>query len=177
MSDQVKTKTMNELLKESNAYEVRILNALEETGGEITEEIGQLMAMVDRPIAHKTDAYAIIMDSLEARVERLKTDSRAFTDAAKTCERVIDHMKDRLKNLMAHYGKDNLEGERFRFKLSRVKPRLEVDQDLLPKEYLIAVTEYQVDKDKIRMALDLGEVIPGAKFVESNSLRRYINKT
>jgi hypothetical protein len=153
-----------------------ILAELGEAGGELSPKIEAMLDDVGKDLAQKTDSYVMVMDKLEAESEFWKAKADAFTKVARGCANVVQQMKDRIKMAIVLTGEDEVRGGDFRFKLSPSQPRLTIDERELPEEWLMVVTTKVPDKERIRMALDAGEEIPGAALEQTKTLRKYVNK-
>lgn len=149
---------------------------LAETNGEITPEIDALMANVDVKLPEKVDGYAIVLERLEFEESYWKGKANAYALIAKAHKALQERLKDRLKEAIQALGTDEIKGNDVRFKLSRVKPALVLNELKLDPTYKMTVTELVPDKDRIRAALQEGAVIEGAELKESVSLRPYLNK-
>ena len=153
-----------------------ILAEVIEAGGELSPAIEQMLDGIGKDLARKTDSYVMVMDKLEADEAFWKAKAEAFARVARGCARVREEMKERVKAAIELTGEDEVRGEDFRFKLSPGKPRLVIEEDHVPMEWTLVVTERHPDKDRIRAALEAGETVPGAWMEQTKTLRKYVNK-
>lgn len=153
-----------------------ILERIAEAGGELTPELEALFDQVGGDLQVKADSYAFVMDKLEAEAEFWKARADSFARVSKSCDRLRDRMKDAIKAAMVQLKRDEIEGVDFRFKLSTSsRPKLVLDEAILPAAWKMPVTELVPDKERIVTALDSGEAVPGARYEEVKSLRKYVN--
>lgn len=153
-----------------------ILEKIAEAGGELTPELEALFDQIGGDLQIKADSYAFVMDKLEAEAEFWKARADSFARVSKSCDRLRDRMKDAIKAAMVQLKRDEIEGVDFRFKLSSSsRPKLVLDEQLLPASWKMPVTELVPDKKRIVTALDSGEQVPGARYEEVKSLRKYVN--
>ena len=117
-----------------------IYDALEENGGELTDELAAALDETDQAIALKADHYAsfirMIRDraAADAEIKRLQSSKRVAQNAEKA---IRGHIAD----YMAATGRDRLEGERCKISLSRRKG-LDVDEDAALAPYLESIGEF-----------------------------------
>jgi len=126
--------------------------------------------------AEGVDLTASLLERVEHSAEHYKAKAKQYSAIHKALEATSAKMRAFIKD--AALAKDDmlLEGVETYFRVSRAKSKLEIDESLLPKEFLRPVTEYVADKALIESELNLGNEIPGAKFVESFSLRSYVKR-
>jgi len=160
------------LVQSSNS----LVQALLETGGELTPEIEAALAHIDTKLPEKVDSYQSIMDRLEIESEYWALKADQFKKMATACKNARERLKDNIKYAMNELGQTELVGNDFKFKLSNSKPKLVVDDVSLDRAYFMQVTETVVDKKRIEEDLRLGIPVKGAKLEEVKSLRSSLNK-
>lgn len=169
-----------EIIKKSNnlleitAEIARIMVILAENGGELSTEIENQLDIFTGNLVEKVDSYAYLIDKLDSESEFYKKKADAFNRMAKSCNSLQDRLKERVKTALTILEKDEIEGDDFRFKLSTSKPKLIIDESILPSEYKMII--YEADREKISKDLAEGKEIPGARFEETKALRKYINR-
>lgn len=164
--------TLPELVAQAAIIEQKVIEA----GGELTPEIEALLESVGQDLQAKTDGYCFFMERLDAQAEYWKTKADAFAKVSKSCKSLKERLNDRIKEAMKQMGLDEIQGTDMRFKLTASAPKLVVDDALLPKDYLMAVTEYVPDKERIKEDLKNKCEIPGAQFEDVFALRKYPNR-
>lgn len=169
MSEQ---KSLSTLVVEMAQIEAQIVEA----EGEITPAIEAMLASVQTDLAFKVDGYAFFMDKLKINAGYWKDQAEISYRVSKSLLNVEERLKGGIKFAMQALNTDEVKGVDVRFKLSKSKPRLLLEETMLPAEYKMVVTEMVPDKEKIHHDLGVGIEIPGAKLEESFSLRKYPNK-
>lgn len=152
-----------------------IVTQIAEAGGELTPALEEAFDAIGRDLTTKSDSYAFVMDRLEAESEFWKGKADQFAKVARACAAAKERMGGAIKAAMIQLDRDEIEGSDFRFKLSPMKPKMIINQDHLPEEWLMVVTETVADKDRIRAALDGGGTVPGAWLEDVKALRKYPN--
>jgi hypothetical protein len=164
-------KSLMELL----TNELGIMQHIAENGGEITPELDAMLVEVELDVATKVDNYALVLERFKFEQDHWKAKSDFYRKLAKAAERVQDRLTDAIKQVALARGTDEVKGVDYRFKLVRQKDAVDVNEDVLPRDYKKAVTEWVPEKERILQDLDLGLEIPGAVRREVFGLRTYPN--
>lgn len=167
------------LVNEAAELESRIVALAELNEGEVDAKLEGYLNEVKANVATKADHYKFVMDRLEMAGALLEQRADEFYRAAAAMELVRESMKARIKEAMLTMGTEELRGAQWRFKLSKTKGRLVLDEnfkDKLPAEYLIVKTVYDCDKERVRAALEEGKEVPGAHIEPGHQLRTYVAK-
>jgi hypothetical protein len=134
--------------------------------------IQELLDLNQKNMAVKVDSYAAIIDRAKTDEKHFRQKAEGFLIAARVVKRLADKLKERMKDTMAMLETSEVEGEDHRFTLSPCEKRLEIyDERAIPEDFKMVV--YQPDEDRIRAALEGGEIIPGARLVGGTQLRKY----
>lgn len=152
-----------------------IIAQLTENGGELSEVLEQAFDCTGQELQLKADRYAFFMERLDAEADFWKAKADAYSKVAKSCKTLKERLKENIKGAMHMLGTDEIEGGEYRFKLSRLAPKLVIQEELLPDNFKMVVTETVPDKEKIKAELEIGTEIPGAKHEMVFSLRPYLN--
>ena len=152
-----------------------LLKGLLETG-EVTPEIESMLAHLEIALPEKVDGYHHILSRLEAEMEYFKAKADELYAASKVISNARDRIKEHIKFKMQEQGLSSLEGLDFKFTLSKSKPKVVVQEELIPKEYTREVTEIKIDKDRISEDLKLGIPVPGAHLEDVFALKTSVNK-
>lgn len=170
---EVKNKTLLDLSKEAFEIEQEIIAA----GGEIDSFMEAKMNEVAANLERKVDAYDWRMNAILARAEQFKKRATEFDKVGSAMKKYCDALKDRIKLVMKDVlKKDELHGQDVRFKMSKAKPKMIIDEQLLPKGLFKIIQTQAPDKERIQELLDKGEKIPGVTLEDSFSLRTYPNR-
>lgn len=152
-----------------------IVSAIAEAGGELTPELEAAFDGMGAQIQVKADSYAFVMDRLDAEAEFWKKRAEQFSRVAKSCKNLKERLNDSIKMAMKQLGTDEVHGVDMRFKLTRMAPKLVIQESLLPSEYKMVVTETVPDKERIKADLANKCEVPGAVMEEVLALRKYVN--
>lgn len=113
----------------------------------------------------KVNAYASLIANCERMVDARKAEANRMLERAATDQRKIDFLKRALLEFFQHHGIKSI--ETVRFKISRAtnggKAPLDVgafDLDTAPERFVRTKVIKEWNKDEIRKALELGEVLP-----------------
>lgn len=147
-----------------------------ESGGEISPEIESRFELASGAITEKIDNYKLYMDHLELRSAWFMSIADQAYAAANSFTNQIKRMKSNLKTAAKLLGTSDLNGNAYRFKISKLKPKLIVEPiELVPAKYLKEVVKVEIDKDLIIKDLEAGIDVPGCRLEENYSVRQYIN--
>ena len=148
-----------------------ILAQLEETGGEITPEIEQALAINEEQFVAKAEDYGHAILNLKGMAAAAKAEKERLAALQRFYENAQKRLTDALSNAMQVFGRDKVENATLRLSL-RHSTATEVDDlDQLPAEYKTTKVEVVADKTAIKKAIQQGEAVPGAHLVENVSLQ------
>lgn len=161
----------------------QIEQALEENGGELTDELAELLTDTEVSIKQKADGYRAIMAKFNDKVDAVDKEIKRLQDIKKTAKNAEKRMKEYILGVMGIYGLKKIEGELCSMTRTTSKA-LDVDeemllavhkdkiaelQSLLP-EYL--TVEIKVSKTAIKNKFKDSDILPaGCAYVENESLR------
>jgi len=138
---------------------------LEESGGELSDEINALMESTSSELQVKIDNIVdykrYLDDGLKAVTERRKE----LQSLEKSVKGQIERFSDYVRNCMARVGLKKIESPFSRITIpKRRKIVVITDEKKIPLEYLDHVPEqYIISKARIKAALENGEKIEGAQ--------------
>lgn len=155
--------------------EFQVMQALYDSGGELTPEIEAMLRLSEDAMPEKVDGYAHMIDRLQNEGERLAVIAKQYSKMMTSIANAIDWMKDTLCASMQQLEIDELKGVDRKFRLQRSQPKLEVQQDHLPATYIKEEVVYKNDTKQIKADLESGIKVPGARLVESYHVRVYAN--
>ncbi len=165
--------TLRNLLAESTALE----NRLVETCGELDEELEKNLALLEINVPSKVTNYMGLLDRLEMEADNLYSKAKKYEMAAKALSGLRERLTSNVKHNMIENKLKELRGTDEAFTLSTSKKTVIItDYQALPRAYNPETVSSQPDKEKIRQALERGEIVPGAMLQDSFVLRRKVNK-
>lgn len=164
------TKSLVELADEAR----RLSEYLIRSQGEVTPEVEEALAIQGENLPRKIDSYKYVLDDLEAARATWKARKDEAAREEKKYANVIERLKERIRIAMRLLETNELNGQMYRFKLSKSASRLVIsDETLIPNEYMQFVQTVEPNKEKIKEYLAGGELIPGCELVSDGALRIY----
>jgi len=165
-------KTLPEITRKLGELEATI----QENLGEIDSETEKELELWTESLMHKVDSYYHVVEKFKGIEKHWNEKAKYYSNVAKGCRSVHERLKERLKFHMAEKKKTEVFGQDFKFRLSKSKDKLEIDEREIHAKWMKQVVKWEPDKEKIREALENNEKIDGAKLIKSYSLRSYANK-
>jgi hypothetical protein len=119
----------------------------------------------------KVENIGKLIQSLRATCDALDTESARLKARAASIKRKIDWLKSYVVDSMRELGRDKIEGGVLIVSLTR-NQRVELsDLEPVPSRFVTVVEEQKIDKAGIRQALKDGEDVPGARLVDTHSIK------
>lgn len=147
----------------------RRLNAmLEETGGELTPELEEALAITEANFVTKAENYGKAILHYKQMVAAAKAETDRIKAIQKTCENAIARMEERLRDAMILFDKPNVEMATLKISLRKSERVVIDDENNLPADCIVVKTE--VSKTEVKRHLKAGETI-GAHLEENQSLQ------
>lgn len=131
--------------------------------GEIIPDFEAMLDKVKTDLAVKVDAYDWMIRNLNAKANVLCDQAGERLQMAKNMRRYVDEMKDRIKQTILAMGVTEVHGNETTFKLSFGAPKLVIDEEKIPAEFKMPVTTIEVDKKKVKDALNNQTPVEGAE--------------
>lgn len=162
------------MITATSLYEIQqeyldIEQALFESGGEVTDELAEAMALNESDMHEKADAYAHIINQKEGRIAALDAEIKRLQDRKKVERNSIDRLKDRLAQAVSMFGAFDTTLHKYS---NRKSTSVEVDSvDELPPVFVVEKVSRSADKAEIKKALKAGDNVPGARLVEKESVQ------
>lgn len=149
---------------------------MEETGGEVTDEILEELAIRRENFEDKAHAYTKLILKWEAEVDAAAAEIKRIQAIKKTKENSIDRLRETLKTAVQAFGREDAktgvrryETALFKLSLRHSKAVSVVDDTLIPDSFWVVKKE--VSKTAISNAIKEGTEVPGAELVENISLQ------
>ena len=147
----------------------RRLNAmLEETGGELTPELEEALAITEQNFVTKAENYGKAILHYKQLVAAAKAETDRIKAIQKTCENAIARMEERLRDAMILFDKPKVEMATLKLSLRKSERVVIDDENNLPADCIVVKTE--VSKTEVKRHLKAGETI-GAHLEENQSLQ------
>lgn len=129
------------------------------------------MSTLEDDLEHKLDNYCAFISELEARAAVRKQESDRVLQLSKIDANKADRLKAMLKWFFATHELTKYETKRYRVTLctNGGKLPLLINPELISEEFVNEVISLVVDHDRIREALEAGEVVEGAMLGERDT--------
>lgn len=155
---------MESLYKLTSDYEA-LMEYADSTNPDDQQVFEETLDSVTATLDVKMDDYAVVMDHMEAQEDLLDKEIKRLTARKKAIENNRKRMMNRLYDSMVATNRKTVATDHrtFRIKKNGGKLPLIIDGDVPDKYYKMI---YEVDKDKIRLALETGNNLEFAHFGE-----------
>jgi hypothetical protein len=147
-----------------------------ESNGELSPELEKQLLQIDLSKREAVDSVQITLDRLEALSDYWKRRADGYTRVSKSLEISAAKLKRHVKDIMAASGTEDLYGLEWRLKLCPAKPKVVVNEETLPREYLKEKITFVPDKGRIEEEIKMGVPIEGVTLEPVYTLRSYPNK-
>ena len=121
--------------------------------------------------ANKAEGYAKVIKSLEADLPGLDEEIKRLQDRKSTLKNKIDTLKTNLQTVMEVTGNERIKTSLFSIAVQNSKASVIVDEEKLPKKYLVKKITVSPDKKSLYELLNEGKKIKGATLQKNRSLR------
>lgn len=143
---------------------------------EVDEETGEILNFqaldeLTQQFESKAENIALFTQELDAQADAIKQKEKNLSDRRKSLEKKSESLKKYLMNEMEVTGKQKIETDMVKI---RVSHRSIVDvwnEEELPVQYLNIKETKSPDKKLIKQAIDSGMEIPGARLVDNPSMQ------
>ena len=149
---------------DAELYEV--YSEIENNGGEMTPELEAALEITEAERMTKGEGYVYVIKQLKSQSDLLKAEAKRLLEIAKQYENSGDKLADRLLQSVIAHGQ--IKTAFVTISTRKSKSVSITDESLLKAEYLRIKTE--PNKTAIKEALESGQEVAGALFVENYSL-------
>ncbi len=172
----------------ANLYELQgvmlqIEQTLEDNGGELTDELAELLTDTEISIKQKADGYRAVMAKFDHKVDAVDKEIKRLQDIKKVAKNSKERMKEYILGVMGAYGIKKIEGELCTMTRTTTKS-LEVNEEVLIEPHMAKIVELQkalpdyltvevkVSKTAIKNKFKDTDILPaGCAYMENDSLR------
>jgi len=149
--------------------EQRAINAmLEETGGEVTPELEELMAVNEQNFVQKAENYGYAILHYKAIVAAIKAEKDRLDAIKKTAENAIARMEERIVGAMLTFEKPKVEADTLKLSLRKSERVVIDDENAVPAD--CKTIKVEVSKTELKRHIKAGEDC-GAHLEENQSLQ------
>jgi hypothetical protein len=154
--------------------ELSFISLMEETGGEVNEEIIEELAIRRDNFQHKAEAYAKFILKLESEADQAAAEIKRIQALKKAKENTVARLRESLLAALMVFTEEDAKGiRRYETPLAKLSTRksqaVEVlDEQLIPADFWVIKKE--VSKSTISQAIKDGAEVPGAQMKDNISL-------
>ena len=149
-----------------------------ESGGELTPELEQALAVTELHLPEKVDSYALVIDRMNAITSFYKQKAEFFQRLAKASTSVAERCKSNIEIAMDTLETDEVLGFDVKFRRQASPLTYEIaDVALVDQAYVITetITTHTPDRKRILEDLKLGVPVTGVEPKQSYHVRVYAN--
>lgn len=156
-----------------NLYEITeelraVYEAIEENGGEITDELNEQLQLTTGQLQDKAEGYCNLIRNVSADADAYKAEIDRLTARKKAADNLVKRLKEALKNAMVLSDQQKIKAGLFSLSLRSTDAVEVTDEQSIPEEYFQVKRE--VMKSAIKDAIKNGEEVAGARIVSNTSL-------
>lgn len=151
----------------------RLLQAIENNDGEITNEIAEQFNITNEHFEEKAVSYGYVIKSVEDESELIAKEIKRLGELKKKADKQSEFLRYKLSEAMQMFGFDEIKKNNLRLFFRKSKAVEIENEDLIPVEYCTIIPEQKKpDKTAIKGAIEnIGVKVPGAIVVEKKSLQ------
>ncbi len=159
----------------SNIYQIQqeylsITDQLIESGGELSPEIEQALAINKAEIENKARNYGYVVKSLENDVDAIDEEIKRLNALKLARNKTIDVLKTTVKDAMQLYGIEEIKTSTLKLSF-RKSESVEVNQDIISESYCNQKIVLTPDKARIKEAIKNGVCVTGANIIINYNLQ------
>lgn len=159
----------------SNIYQIQqeylsITDQLIESGGELSPEIEQALAINKAEIENKARNYGYVVKSLENDVDAIDEEIKRLNALKLARNKTIDVLKTTVKDAMQLYGIEEIKTSTLKLSF-RKSESVEVNQDIISESYCNQKIVLTPDKARIKEAIKNGFCVTGANIIINYNLQ------
>jgi hypothetical protein len=153
----------------------RLADFLLSTGGELTPDIEQALAINKEELQNKAVNYGFVIKQMEAENGIIDSEIARLTENKKRRVKAIERLENNLVGAMRHFGIPKVEQPGLLTLSLRKSEACEIeDESAIPPRFIkVKIVEpiKSVDKTAIKAAIKSGEQVPGARIQEHQNLQ------
>lgn len=167
-------------LIESQKLTEKIENLLFETGGELNQELEDLLKFdLDQKDSIKAtvDQYALTIDRIESIATHYSKQAMAIARILEGLESAKSRIESNVMTGMQSLNLDVIRGHQMEFKIRNNPASLEIlDETKIPQEFIDITMTTKVRKNDLKDAIKQGLQIDGARLIQKQSLKINLSK-
>jgi hypothetical protein len=157
------------IYKISEEY-LEILHQLEETGGELTPELSNKLALNEVEFKDKAIAYIPVIKTVETDLKEIDAEIKRLQALKKTRGNIIKVMKESLKNGMLLHDVEEIKTSINRISFRKSVSTRIIDVEQLPNDCII-IEKKPIPASDLKKMIQSGRDIPGVELIENNNIQ------
>tara|TARA_R110001606_G_scaffold171936_1_gene317971 strand:- start:5936 stop:6427 length:492 start_codon:yes stop_codon:yes gene_type:complete len=149
----------------------QITNHLIDTGGELTEEVEELLIITQEELKSKSSDYAYMIHSLEYDNTIVDQEIKRLNQIKKTRQNVIQRLKMTLSAALIRFEVDEIKTPTLKINFRRSQTLEILSIDSIDKKYHTEVITHDVNKKQIKEDLKNGKEVDGARLLTHQNLQ------
>lgn len=138
---------------------------------DFSDDLKEKLRKAEGNFEDKLIACVKVLKTLNAEADVCRSEADRLTKRARSYVRNADSLKDYVKECMLSSGMLRVKSSLFNISIADNPPAVDVfDIDNIPEEFTVALPR-KVSKTDIKLAIERGEEVPGAKLVRSQGVR------
>lgn len=161
---------------EKSLYQIQgdyleLASLLEESGGEITEELEERLSINREELNQKAENYALLIRQIEGKASVIKAEMDRLKALLVSKQNTAERLKENIKRAMDMYDVKTIEGNLVKLTLRNNAASVKIEEGAkIPKEFLVKTVNEAPDKKAIKEHLQGGKVIAGVTLVSTKSI-------
>ena len=138
------------------------------------QTLADTMEGIEGAFEDKFDGYAAVIRKMNSQIEMMENENRRIADRITTWKANVKRMKDVMLFAMTATGKTKFKTAQNSFWVQKTPAKVVMETEdwkVVPPEYL-RIKEPEVDKSKIKDAIDAGEDLKGIAHLEQSETVR-----
>jgi len=162
---------MNKSLFSISAEMQNIINELMETGGELTPEIENALAITQDQLQTKSISYAVVIRAMEYQNATIDAEIKRLQDHKRTRSNTIERLKNSLSTAMQVFEMDVIEDATTKINFRKSQTLEIIDEAKVPKKYKTQVVTTKIDKNAIKNDIKNGDMVKGVELITNQNLQ------
>ena len=147
---------------------------MEESGGEVTDELMEDLAIRRENFSHKAEAYAKFILKLESESDQAASEIKRIQAIKKAKDKTVERLRENLLAALMLFGQEDSKGvRRYETPLAKLSTRKSVSVEILDESALAPafwLIKKEPWKSEIAKAIKDGEHVSGAQLKENIGL-------
>lgn len=161
---------------EKSLYQIQedyleLASLLEESGGELTDDLEERLVINQEELNQKAENYALLIRQIEGKVSVIKAEMDRLKVLMTSKQNTATRLKDNIKKAMDMYDVKSIEGNLVKLTLRNNAESVVISDDAkIPKKFIVKTVSESPDKKAIKEYLKGGKVIAGVTLVSTQSV-------